>query len=80
MKRIVFVQLPFELSNHPILLKLCDLIMEKVRPIKTESLFWSPNLPAEINAMQRTKPLTKSSFLNMIYVATVEGHHTDLTN
>ena len=54
--------------------------MEKVRPIKTESFFWSPNLPAEINAMQRTKPLTKSSFLNMIYVATVEGHHTDLTN
>ena len=51
--------------------------MEKVRPIKTETFFWSPNLSAEINAMQRTKPLRKSSLLNMIYVVTVEGHHTD---
>ena len=34
-------------------------------------------MPAEFNAMQRTKPLRKSSYLNMIYVKTVEGHHTD---
>ena len=32
-----------------------------------------------MNAMLRTKPIRKSSFLNMIYVATVEGHHMDFT-